>query len=111
MIPKHVYEQHLADVATLVNHPVHVQLENAPVVGGPYIIKSRTRGQEIVLERREDYYMFKGKQVRDKPYFKTIRFRIRPDNTVALLALKAGDIDELILTPEQWRNQTTDAQF
>ena len=27
---------------------------------------------------------------------------------MALLALKAGDIDEMILTPEQWRTQTND---
>ena len=44
--------------------------------------------------------MHEGKQVRDRPYFKTVRFRIRPDASVSLLALKAGDIDEMQLTPE-----------
>ncbi|MCI0360312.1 MAG: ABC transporter substrate-binding protein [Planctomycetaceae bacterium] len=111
IIPQHIYEAKLPDDPTLVNDPYFVKLENDPVVGGSYIIKSRTRGQEIVLERRDDYYMHEGKQVRDKPYFKTIRFRIRPDLSVALLALKAGDIDEMQLAPEMWRNQTSDDDY
>ncbi len=112
VIPQHVYpEEKLAQDPTLVNDPYFVKLENDPIVGGPYIIKSRTRGQEILLERRDEYYMHEGKQVRDKPYFKTIRFRIRPDLSVALLGLKAGDIDEMILAPEMWRNQTSDDEY
>ncbi len=111
VIPKHVYEKTIAKDPLLSRIPEHVELENNPVTGGPYIIKSRTRGQEIVLERRESYYMHNGKQVRDKPYFKTVRFRIRDNPSVALLALKAGDIDEMIIIPEQWRTQTNDDEF
>jgi peptide/nickel transport system substrate-binding protein len=111
VIPKHVYEPKLADDPTLVNDKYFVQLENDPISGGAYVIKSRTRGLDIVLEARESYYMHQGKQVRDKPYFKTVRFRIRPDLSVALLALKAGDIDEMILAPEMWRNQTNDNEY
>ncbi len=112
VVPKHIYpEEKLAEDPTLVNDPYFVKLENDPVVGGAYTIKSRTRGQEIVLERRDSYFMHDGKQVRDKPYFKTIRFRIRPDLSVALLALKAGDIDEMQLAPEMWRTQTNDDEY
>lgn len=111
VVPRHIYEPHLAADPTLTNHPEFVKLENNPVTGGPYRIASRTRGQEIVLERREDWFMQAGQQVRDKPYFKTIRFRIRPDLSAALLALKAGDIDEMMLTPEIWQNQSGDASF
>lgn len=111
VIPQHIYEPHLAEDPTLVNLRYFVDLENKPISGGPYNLKSRTRGQEMVFERREDYYMHEGKQVRDKPYFKTIRVRIRPDNSVALLALKAGDIDEMILNPEQWQTQTNDDHY
>ena len=64
-----------------------------------------------MLERREDYYMHNGKQVRDKPYFKTIRFRVIQEPDVALLGLKGGEIDEMMLTPQQWRTQTTDDEF
>lgn len=111
IIPRHIYEPHLAKDPTLQNDPYFVQLENQPVCGGAYVIRSRQRSQEIVLERREDYYMHDGKQVRDKPFFKTIRFRIRPDLSTALLSLKAGDIDELQLAPEQWRHQTNGDDF
>ncbi|NLE38745.1 MAG: peptide ABC transporter substrate-binding protein, partial [Pirellulaceae bacterium] len=64
-----------------------------------------------VLTRRDDYFMRQGKQVRDRPHFKEVRFRIIADPTVALLALKKGEIDELELAPEQWQNQTNDDAF
>ena len=111
VIPKHIYEKSIAEDPTLQDSPYHVKLENDPVVGGPYRITRRIRGQEIVLTRREDYYMHNGRQVRDKPYFKEVRFRIIPDPTVALLALKKGEIDEMILRPEQWQTQTDSDDF
>jgi peptide/nickel transport system substrate-binding protein len=111
VIPKHVYEKSMHDDYTLQDSDYHVKLENDPVVGGAYKIAQRSRGQEIVLERREDYYMHQGKQVRDKPYFKTVRFRITTDPNVALLALKKGDLDEMLLTAEQWVEQTDDEEF
>lgn len=111
ILPKHIYENSLKDDITMQDSEYHVRYENDPVVGGPYQIVSRTRGQEIVLERREAYYMHDGKQVRDKPYFKKIRFRIIEDSNTALLAVKSGNIEELELTPEQWRTQTNDDDF
>ena len=110
-IPKHIYEEKLPADPTLANDAYFVKLENDPVTGGPYVIKSRNRGLDLTLERRESWYLHEGKQVRDKPYFKTIRFRIRPDLAVALLGLKAGDIDEMQLMPEIWRNQTNDEAY
>ncbi len=111
VIPKHAYADHLEKDPTLVNDPYFVKLENNPVSGGAYVISSRTRGQEIVLEARESWYMHEGKQVRDRPYFKTVRFRIRPDESVSLLGLKAGDIDEMQLSPQLWTTQTIDDAF
>jgi len=111
IIPKHIYAKSLADDVTLQDSDYHVQLENNPVCGGMYTIASRTLGQELVLERRESWYMHDGKQVRDKPYFKTVRFRIIKDPNTARLALLSGTIDEMILTPEQWTTQTSDEEF
>lgn len=111
IIPKHVYEKSLPKDPTMTLDAKHVELEDKPVVGGAYVIKSRSRGTEIVLERRESYYMHEGQEVRTKPYFKTVRFRIRPDEQTSLLTLKAGDIDEMIINPEQWQTQTNDAEF
>jgi peptide/nickel transport system substrate-binding protein len=111
IIPKHAYEATLAADPTLTRNPKHVALEDNPIVGGPYTIKSRNRGSDIVLERRESYYLHGGKQVRDKPYFKTVRFRIQSDPATAVLALKAGDLNEMELTPEQFKTQTGDNEF
>ena len=88
-----------------------MKLEDKPVCGGAYTMPKRIRGQEIVLERRESAYMHNGKQVRDKPYFKTVRFLIRSDPAVALISLKGGDLDEFQVTPDQYLNQTTDDEF
>jgi peptide/nickel transport system substrate-binding protein len=111
VIPKHAYEATLESDPTLTRNPKHVALEDNPIVGGAYTIKSRSRGTDIVLERRESYYMHNGKQVRDKPYFKTVRFRIQADPSTSVLAMKAGDLDEMELTPEQFKTQTGDAEF
>ncbi|MDZ4817956.1 MAG: peptide-binding protein, partial [Planctomycetota bacterium] len=111
ILPRHVYEDSIAEDVTLVNSKHHVKFENNPVCSGPYVITTRRRGQEIVLERREGYYMFEGKQVRNKPYFKRIRFSVIEDGNTALLALKSGKLDEMILTPEQWTSQTGGSDF
>ncbi len=111
VIPKHAYEKSLPLDYTLQDHPDHVKYENDPISGGPYKLTKRIRGQEIVLTRRDDYYMVNGKQVRDKPYFKEVRFRVISDTNTALLALKKGDLDELLLTPEVWKTQTTGDDF
>jgi peptide/nickel transport system substrate-binding protein len=111
VIPKHAYEKSLPLDYTLQDHPDHVKYENDPISGGPYKLTKRIRGQELVLTRRDDYYMVNGKQVRDKPYFKEVRFRVIADTNTALLALKKGDLDELLLTPEVWKTQTTGDDF
>jgi len=111
VLPKHVYEKTWEQDPTLKDSPEHVKLEEAPVCGGPYEIVSRKRGQEIVLRRRPDWSTVRGTKVRDEPYFETIRFRIVEDPNTALLALKAGEIDEMILQPEQWTTQTVDDGF
>ena len=92
VLPKHVYEKTWEKDPTLKDSPEHVALEQSPVVGGPYEIIERTRGQQIVLRRRESWSTVNGKKVRDDPYFKEVRFRIIEDPNTSLLALKAGDI-------------------
>lgn len=111
VIPKHIYEKSVNDDPTLVTSAYHAKLELDPVCGGAYRIVKRDKGQEIVLERREDWYMRDGKQVRPKPHFKTVRFRIIEDSNTALLALKNGDIEDMEFQPEQWVEQTNDADY
>ncbi|MDB5386701.1 MAG: extracellular solute-binding protein family 5, partial [Planctomycetaceae bacterium] len=111
IVPKHIYEKSVDEDPTLTDSDYHVKQENNPVCGGPYTISKRVRGQEIVLERRESYYMHNGKQVRPKPYFKTVRCNIIEDRNTALLALKKGDLDELMLMPDDWIAKTVDDDF
>ncbi|MGC3969357.1 MAG: peptide-binding protein [Pirellulales bacterium] len=111
LIPKHIYEKSVQEDVTLTQSPYHQKQDEDPVSGGPYTISRRVRGQEIVLERRESYYMHDGKQVRAKPYFKTVRYSVVQDPNVALLALKKGDLDEMQVMPEQWTTQMTDDDF
>lgn len=111
IIPEHIYNKSIADDFTMGQSEYHLKYERAPVCGGMYEIAKRVEKQEIVLERREDWYMKNGQQVRRKPYFKTIRFRILQDPNTALLALKKGEIDDWPITPEQWQTQTGDDEF
>jgi len=111
VLPKHVYENSVADDPTLSTSKYHVSKDENPVTGGSYVITKRVRGQEIVLERRDSYHTVNGKQVRDIPHFKHIRFAIIQDPSTALLSMKKGDIEEMQLTPEQWKEQTNDGDF
>ncbi|QDU81993.1 Oligopeptide-binding protein AppA precursor [Polystyrenella longa] len=111
VIPKHVYESLIDKDPSLQEDPQFVALENEPIVGGPYKMTSRTRDREVVLSRREEWYMKDGKQVRPKPRFKEIRFQIIREPDTALLSLKKGDIDEMGLNSEQWSNQTSGDDF
>ena len=62
VIPKHIYEKSIKEDPTLQDSEYHVRYENKPVTGGPFVISKRSRNQEIVLERRESWYMHEGKQ-------------------------------------------------
>lgn len=106
VLPKHIYEKSIEEDPTLADSTYHQKYEDAPISGGPYEIVKRLKGREIVLERRDDWFMHEGKQVRDKPYFKTIRFRVIEDSNTSLLALKKGEIEEMEFQPEQWVDQT-----
>ena len=111
IIPKHIYENSIGEDLTLAKSEYHQRYERQPVCGGPYKIVKRERGQELVLERRDEWYMHNGKQVRRKPFFKQIRLRVIEDPNTRVLALKAGEIDECELTAETWQTQTTDEEF
>lgn len=111
IIPKHVYEESVKEDPTLDQSDYHVKMEADPVCAGAYTITKRIRAQEIVLTRREGWYMHNGKAVRQKPYFREVRFRIIEDPNIALLAVKNGEIDEMELSADQWMTQTGDDAF
>jgi peptide/nickel transport system substrate-binding protein len=110
-LPKHIYERTIPADPTLARSREHSRLEDHPVVAGAYELTKRVRGQEFVVRRREAFYMHDGRQVRSRPYFKEVIFRIIDDDNTALLALKSGAVDESELTAEQSATQTSDADF
>jgi peptide/nickel transport system substrate-binding protein len=110
-LPKHIFEKSIAADPTLSTSEYHGKTERQPVTGGPYELVSHSRGQEVLLRRRESYYMHDGKQVRNKPYFKDVRYRVIEDANTRLLALKSGRIDETFLEAEEWQTQTSGDDF
>ncbi len=111
IIPRHIFEASIAEDPTLTTSKRHVEFEAHPVTAGPYRISKFERDKEVTMERRDEWFLKDGKQIRDKPYFKTVRLKIIPDDNTALLALKNGDVDSLELRPEPWMTQTNDKAF
>jgi len=70
-----------------------------PVGAGPYKLKSWEAGRRVVLEANPDY--FEG-----RPYIDQVVYRIIPDTSTMFLELKAGGLDLMDLTPQQYLYQT-----
>ncbi len=95
ILPKHRLEgEDLRSTAFLRN----------PMGAGPYRLKEWVAGSRVVLEANEDY--FEG-----RPYIDEIVFRNIPDMTTMFLELKAGKIDMMDLTAQQYTFQTTGKQW
>ncbi|MBF0318616.1 MAG: peptide-binding protein [Nitrospirae bacterium] len=75
-----------------------------PVGMGPYKLNNWVSGQEVVLSSNHDY--FDG-----RPYIDKYVYRIIPDQSTMFMALQAGEIDFMGLTPIQFRKQTDSGYF
>lgn len=111
IIPKHIYEKTWPKDISLIKSQAHRDLEQRPVVAGAYEIERRIPRQEIVLKRRKGYYEHDGKQVRPKPYFAEVRFRIMEDPNTTMFALKRGDLDEYEMSVTQWDSTAAEDDF
>jgi peptide/nickel transport system substrate-binding protein len=77
----------------------------APVGTGPFKFEKWDAGKEIVIDRNDDYWG-------QKPYLSKVVYRIITDNTAALTALKAGEVDfNPRVTPVQYAQQTSGESF
>ena len=81
--------------------------ETAPIGAGPFKFVSRKPGEQIVMERNEDYYL------EDKvPEFKTLTWIRMPDVQTMISAMKAGEIDIIPgITPQAAKQLEDDAQI
>ncbi|MBI3979535.1 MAG: hypothetical protein HY331_15235 [Chloroflexi bacterium] len=66
-------------------------LQNTDGGSGPFKLVEYTPDVKVVMERHGDYYE-KG-----KPYLDQIEFRIMPDESSRLAAIRSGDIDMTVL--------------
>ena len=87
IIPKHVFEN--GDFNT---NPAN----RRPVGTGPYKFNEWKTDEKIVLDANPDY--FDG-----KPYISRYVYRIIPDESVQFLELRNESVDEMGLTPDQWK--------
>lgn len=93
ILPKHIYGS-----GDFNSHPAN----RAPVGSGPYEFIKWETGRKIELKRNLKYWGIKDPKWKDRYNFNEILFRIITDETVAVMAMKKGDIDEMDPTPTQW---------
>lgn len=90
ILPKHILEhENIASTRYARN----------PIGAGPFKLKSWEPGSRIVLEANDLY--FKG-----RPYLDEIIYRIIPDSTTMFLEARAGKLDFVGLSPQQYLRQT-----
>jgi peptide/nickel transport system substrate-binding protein len=81
-----------------------------PMGSGPYKFHSWKTGQEVVLQR-DPHYWGAGKEGIDQAYIDQRTARVFNNPDAALVALKAGELDTMPLTPIQHLKQTSGARF
>lgn len=86
VLPEHVYSK--GDFET--------DFQARAVGSGPYTLKRRESGKEVVLERREDYWD-------TRPYIKTVVFKVVENEATAWNGVKRGDIDETTINSDIWK--------
>lgn len=79
-------------------------LRRNPVVSGPFKLKSWQPGSRVTLVANENY--FKG-----RPFLDGLIVRVIPDLATMFLELRAGKIDHMDLTPQQYVYQTGGSEF
>jgi len=81
-----------------------------PMGSGPYKFHSWKTGQEVVLQRDPSHWGL-GKEGIDQPYIDQRTSRVFNNPDAALVALKAGEIDAMSLTPIQHLKQSSGGRF
>jgi peptide/nickel transport system substrate-binding protein len=91
-MPAHVYGE-----GNFNEHPAN----RAPVGSGPFKFEEWRTGQMISLVRNDDYYG-------PRSYLDRVVFKVIPDGSSALNALRTAELDEMRITQVQWDTQAND---
>lgn len=75
-----------------------------PLGAGPYKLKEWVPGARLTLVANDDY--FEG-----RPFIDEVVYRVIPDQATQFLELKAGNLDMMGLTPQQFLHQTKGADW
>ncbi|MFQ5510270.1 MAG: peptide-binding protein [Candidatus Krumholzibacteriia bacterium] len=94
-IPKHIYGK-----GDFLTNPAN----RAPVGSGAFRFEEWQTSRMISVVRNDNYY-------RRKAYLDRIIFRVIPDRSVALNAMKTGQLDEMRLRQQQWEQVSGDKAF
>lgn len=95
ILPKHILEK---------ENLTATQYARNPIGAGPFKLKEWKAGNRIILEASDTY--FKG-----RPYLDEIVYRIIPDASTIFLEAKAGRLDMLGLSPQQYLRQTLSQEW
>ena len=95
-----ILPKHLLEGKDLVSSP----LTSKPVGAGPFKFKEWDRGTKIVLEANDNYFL-------GRPYLDELVYRVIPDTSTMFLELKAGHLDMMSLSPQQYLYQTNGAYW
>jgi len=95
-----VLPAHLLEGKDITRSP----LSRKPVGTGPYIFRQWVAGQRVVLESNPNYY-------EGRPYIGRYIYKIIPDSSTMYMELKAGGIDQMVISPIQYQRQTGTAEF
>ncbi|MDR1875865.1 MAG: ABC transporter substrate-binding protein [Synergistaceae bacterium] len=75
-----------------------------PVGTGPFIVDEWLHDNRVVYKKNPDYWM-KDSEGRSLPYLDGVEIVIIPDNSVAFLELRKGNIDVLPDAPNEFHNE------
>ena len=95
MLPSHLLEK--VDVN---NTPFN----RSPIGTGPYKFKKWVTSQKIELYANKDYY-------EGEPYITGYACMFIPDQSVQFMNLESGNLDMMLLTPDQYLKKTNSAAF
>ena len=85
VLPEHIYSR----------GDFKVDFISRVVGNGPYRLVRRVPGQEILLERRPEYWG-------PRPYLQRVLLKVITDDATAWNAMKRGEIDETIIPSDTW---------
>jgi len=95
MLPSHLLEGQDLTKSSLKRHPIGT---------GPYKFHEWETQEKIVVDSYHEYF-------EHRPYINRVMTRIIPDSATMFLELKAGRIDQMGLSPLQYRRQTDTEWF